>query len=162
MVEKYIKAVNLDSQDGGDRARKLLKKHNFSQSELREMYSQLGGQEMVYLVFWQYGYDREFSKEFMVEMFGHADKKMRESIDECLAGSLGDYKCDLDLNENITVFKYLEELFGMQTFLKNVYTYLKYCNCNSYWTIVRYNDWRDSMQQSLESLLEDVQKLKRI
>lgn len=159
---EYLKAREYDCQHDTDRTIKLIKKYQFSQSQMRQIYTQLGSQEIVYLVFWQYGYEREFSKDFIVEMFGHANKKVRESIDECLAGSLGDFKCDLDLDTTMSAFHYIEQIFGMQTYLKNVYNYIKYCNCTSEHTIRRYNSWGVDLRDTLNDLMKEAEKIKEI
>lgn len=159
---EYLKAREYDCQHDGDRTIKLIKKYNFSQSELRQIYTLLGSHEMVNLIFWQYGYNRVFSKDFMIEVFGHADKRTRDYIDETLAGNLGDFKCDLDLDTTMSAFHYIEEIFGMKMYLQNVYNYLKYCNCTSEHTIRRYNEWGVDLRDTLNDLMEEAKKIKEI
>ena len=159
---KYVQALELDCEDDGDRHLKLLRKQNYSQSVIRQICCELGDVEKVNMVFWQYGYERVFNKDFIVEMFGHADKSTRDYIDRTLAGSLGDFKCDLDLDTTSSVFKKLEEMFKMWTYLQNVYNYIKYCNCTSYYTIERYNSWGRDLRKMLSGLVKDAEEIKEV
>ena len=159
---KYVQALDRDTEDDGDRHLKLLKKQNYSQQVIRQICCELGDIEKVNMVFWQYGYERVFDRNFIIEMFGHADQKTRDYIDRTLAGSLGDFKCDLDLDHKMTVFKYIEQIFKMKNYLQNVYNYIKYCNCTSQYTIDRYNSWCVDLKKALIELMNDAKEWKEI
>ena len=136
---------------------KVLKKYTWTEDELRQLILSTDKQNAVNLIFWELLWEREFSKDFMMEMFLDCDLATKKEAQRSIRDHLSCMMEDLDpKGSNI---KYAQNILDDKIALLNIRKYLIYCNPLNKDLIDDYNFYPDNLQSALCGCWEQSEEI---
>lgn len=160
-VERLIEADKRASQEEDyEIFSKVLKKYKWTEDELRQFIFSTDKYNAVSLIFWDLLWEKQFTKDFLIEMFLNCEKKIKQEAERGISEHLGCIMQDLDPQGSD--FKYAENIVDDQVALENIRKYLVYCEPLDKSLIDYYNFYPENLEIAMRYCYEQAATIQQI